>query len=253
MNIYTQELQSMIDCTLYNWFRFGPKEFTPAYLYIKQHTITGKMYFGKTIQNPEKYNGSGKHWSNHIKKHGKEHVETIWYCLFHNIYDIVEFSLMFSHQEDISSSELWLNLKPENGVDGTLPGQKFSKEINDKKARIGANNGMYGKTHTLEVCAAQSARAIKKFKGKSYEDLYGVEKSNELKELRRLSSLGKDNSGAKNPRALTIKAISPQGEEFIIIGEIAKFCIEHKLGYSKVADCYIRNKPHFKGWQFTKM
>lgn len=52
--------------------------YTPTYLYIKQHTITGKLYFGKTIKDPEKYMGSGTHWKRHINKHGKEHVETLW-------------------------------------------------------------------------------------------------------------------------------------------------------------------------------
>ncbi len=50
-----------------------------TYLYIKQHTITGKLYFGKTIRDPLKYFGSGLHWSPHIRVHGKEHVMTLWY------------------------------------------------------------------------------------------------------------------------------------------------------------------------------
>ena len=52
--------------------------YTPTYLYIKQHALTGKLYFGKTVQNPEVYKGSGTHWTNHIKKHGKEHIKTLW-------------------------------------------------------------------------------------------------------------------------------------------------------------------------------
>ena len=44
---------------------------TPTYLYVKQHSITGMKYFGKTTRNPIKYIGSGKYWKRHISKHGK--------------------------------------------------------------------------------------------------------------------------------------------------------------------------------------
>ena len=37
--------------------------FKPTFLYIKQHTVTGKLYFGKTTQNPETYLGSGTYWT----------------------------------------------------------------------------------------------------------------------------------------------------------------------------------------------
>ena len=51
----------------------------PTYLYIKQHTKTGLLYFGKTVNDPNKYHGSGKRWVKHIKKHGKQYIETLWY------------------------------------------------------------------------------------------------------------------------------------------------------------------------------
>lgn len=73
--------------TSFNIYDFANQKqidsFVPTYLYIKRHTITGKLYFGKTTKTDmdfSKYKGSGKHWSNHIKKHGKEHVETIWFA-----------------------------------------------------------------------------------------------------------------------------------------------------------------------------
>jgi hypothetical protein len=56
--------------------------FRHTYLYIKQHTITGKLYFGKTVRNPITYNGSGTHWVNHINKYGKVNVVTLWYQLY---------------------------------------------------------------------------------------------------------------------------------------------------------------------------
>ena len=92
-------------------------EFKPTYLYIKQHIITGKLYFGKTIKpDPIKYKGSGKYWLRHLKTHGEKEVETLWYCLFVEENSCIEFALMFSQQQNIIKSENWLNLKAEDGL-----------------------------------------------------------------------------------------------------------------------------------------
>lgn len=94
------------------------KQFTPTYLYIKQHLVTGLLYFGKTIQNPEKYLGSGKHWVSHFKKHGKQHIVNLWYCLFLDEDSIKQFASTFSTTQNIVESKSWANLTPENGTDG---------------------------------------------------------------------------------------------------------------------------------------
>jgi len=95
----------------------------PTVLYIKQHSVTGMKYFGKTTKDPYKYNGSGKHWRRHIKKHGKEYIITT--RLFGPFTDkdaLIEFALAFSRDNNIVESELWANQKPENGLDGWVPG-----------------------------------------------------------------------------------------------------------------------------------
>jgi hypothetical protein len=96
--------------------------YPPTFLYIKQHAITGKLYFGKTAKDPETYLGSGTYWRKHIKKHGTEHVITVWYCLFYDTTTISEFALSFSAMHNIVESTDWANLRPENGLDGNLPG-----------------------------------------------------------------------------------------------------------------------------------
>lgn len=140
--------------------------FRPTYLYIKQHSVTGKLYFGKTIQNPEKYPGSGNHWKNHTKKYGKEFIVTLWYCLFYDLKSIKDFALMCSNQWDIVESEIWLNRIPENGLDGQgIPkGYKHSEESRQQSKirskgegnpmfgvhRFGEANPFYGRHHTEE-------------------------------------------------------------------------------------------------------
>lgn len=91
----------------------------PTYLYIKQHSITGFKYFGKTVRDPYVYMGSGKRWKSHIKTHGKEHVIT---CLVFGSYldkiTIQEDALFFSEKLDIVNSKEWANLKQEDGLNG---------------------------------------------------------------------------------------------------------------------------------------
>jgi hypothetical protein len=130
----------------------------PTYLYIKQHSVTGKLYFGKTVKKDIfKYLGSGKYWSSHIKKHGIEHVETLWFCLFTEKEEIRIFALMCSEMWDIMKSEEWLNFKPENGLDGNGRFGLRSKEECDK-FRIGS----LGNTNALGNRFNQTIEARKK-------------------------------------------------------------------------------------------
>lgn len=102
---------------------------THTYLYVKQHSITGLKYFGKTIsKDPIKYLGSGTRWTKHINKHGKEHVITLWYKLFDDQKLLIEYALLFSEHWDIAQSKDWANLIPENGIGGTPIGCKKSEK-----------------------------------------------------------------------------------------------------------------------------
>lgn len=126
--------------------------FMPTYLYIKQHTITGKLYFGKSSRNLNgmlKYRGSGKYWKDHFKFHGKEHVITLWHQLYDNVFDLVADALSMSKSFDIVNSDSWANLQYENGLDGgTLASDKTKKILSEM--RMGSKNNFYGKTHTDE-------------------------------------------------------------------------------------------------------
>lgn len=87
--------------------------FKPTFLYIKQHNVTGLMYFGKTVNDPEKYLGSGSYWKKHIKKHGREHVVNLWYCLFLDEQDCKDFAIWFSETQNIVESKDWANILSE--------------------------------------------------------------------------------------------------------------------------------------------
>jgi hypothetical protein len=164
---------------------------TPTYLYIKQHSVTGLKYFGKTTKDPYTYNGSGKHWSRHIKKHGKEHIVTLWVSeLFHDT-SIVDQALQLSEENNVVESKDWANMEPENGLNGWVPGRKHTDEAlvkmrgrthtDEAKAKISiANTGKKlssetrikigiastGRTHSIEAKAKMS----KNTKGKTFSE-----------------------------------------------------------------------------------
>jgi hypothetical protein len=112
------------------------KSITPTYLYIKQHSITGLKYFGKTTcSDPYKYQGSGSYWKKHCKKHGKEHVITLWISDLYTDTSIVDVALHFSIENEIVNSKEWANLILENGLDGAPAGHDghiFSEKEKEK-------------------------------------------------------------------------------------------------------------------------
>lgn len=126
------------------------RPFKPTYLYIKQHTVTGLLYFGQTSKrDPVKYMGSGIHWKRHISLHGKQHVETLWFCLYLDLATIREFALKFSEDNDIVDSEAWANLKPETGHDGGSNGKASADTLKKRKATL-ANRTTDEKAATYE-------------------------------------------------------------------------------------------------------
>lgn len=108
----------------------------PTYLYVKQHAITKLKYFGKTNRkNVLNYLGSGTYWANHIRTHGIEHVKTLWYELFTEEADLVEFATFFSEFHNIVESKEWANLKIEDGLGGGWIGPR-TQEHKDLQSRI---------------------------------------------------------------------------------------------------------------------
>lgn len=132
------------------------------YLYIKRHSITGKCYFGKTCNDPLKYNGSGKHWINHIKKHGIQHVETLWYKPFTDQSECTRVALLFSEQQNITKSDRWLNFIPENGLSGGVKGIKHTAEHCKKISisNLGKKKQSLSKEHKEKISLGNKGKII---------------------------------------------------------------------------------------------
>ena len=157
---------------------------TETYLYIKQHEITGLKYFGKTTKkDPYKYNGSGKYWTRHIKKHGVERVKTIWCKLFTDIDELQRVALAMSEMYDIVDSEFWANMQPENGLDGGLTKEYLPEKTKQKISEASkGNKAMLGKTHSEEtkqkMSEARSKQIMKPHTEESKQKMSDAKKGN---------------------------------------------------------------------------
>lgn len=96
------------------------ESFKPTRLYIKK--LANFYYFGKTSSNDlNTYHGSGKKWKSIIRKYGRQNIKTLWVSdWYYNPQEIQEVALHFSKENMIVESDIWANLKPENGLDGGL-------------------------------------------------------------------------------------------------------------------------------------
>ena len=132
----------------------------PTVLYIKKHSVTGLLYFGKTTRDPYKYLGSGKYWTRHLKKHGKQFVVTLWVSEPYTDTSIVEQALHFSVENNIIESKDWANLITENGLDGSIPGSTQSDEHIAKlsAARTGLKRGPRTAEHKAKISAAKTGK-----------------------------------------------------------------------------------------------
>jgi hypothetical protein len=134
------------------------KKIKPTRLYIKQHSITKKKYLGKSIKlDIDSYFGSGKRWLNHINKHGKEYVITLWVSdWFTSKEKILELSIFLSKSNNIVESEEWLNLKEETGTDGGILPNYALKSISEKL------KGRTKETHEyIKISAEKKSKTMK--------------------------------------------------------------------------------------------
>ena len=172
----------------------------PTVLYIKQHSITKKKYFGKTTaKNPYKYLGSGEYWTDHIKKHGKEHVVTRYVSKPYTDSDTISNrALAFSIRHNIVESKDWANIKPENGLDGgaTMKGKTHSAESKQK-----ISDAKKGRTHSDESKQKMSGSQ----KGRTH--------STETKQKMSGSQKGKTHSIKSKQKMSNVKKGKPHSTE----------------------------------------
>jgi hypothetical protein len=171
------------------------KNFVPTWLYIKRHSITGMLYFGKTVsKDVNKYKGSGTLWLRIIKKHGKEHVETLWSELFTDIHEMSEFATSFSIAMNIIESDCWANLIIENGLNGGIVGLKHSKDAIEKMSKVATGKKRSEESKRNMSKAGLGRKLSEETKMKMASSKTGVKQSEQSIKKRVLSNTGKKRS-----------------------------------------------------------
>ena len=151
------------------------------YLYVKTHNKTGLKYLGQTTRDPYIYKGSGTYWMAHLKEHGND-VSTELIAAFDNKDDLKVAGQYWSQYWNVVQSHEWANLIEEvgDGVhQGHIPWNKGKKGIQE-----GWNKGLTYTTHPWSEENKQKIRKPKsipsRLKGRTYEDIYGYEKAQQL-------------------------------------------------------------------------
>lgn len=103
----------------------------PVNLYVKTHRLTGLKYFGRTVENPFEYRGSGAYWTRHLEKYGND-VSTKIIGTYTNSAELRAAAESFSADHDVATSVKWANLLPEDGNvtgDGWSPYGDHAEQI----------------------------------------------------------------------------------------------------------------------------
>ena len=210
----------------------------PTWLYIKQHTVTGLKYFGKTTRDPKKYKGSGKRWFNHLNTHGYT-VKTIWAQLFTNKTELVEFALNFSKNNNIVESSEWANLIPENGLDGGSPKGTNKGRICTPEIRANLDRGRQNRSYK-----PMSPESKEKLRNSKIGKLHSIETKEKLKAARA-------EQFASN--AIRYRILCPTGESYIFNRlEAKQFCEVRSLTYASLLAKGKQGKL-YKGFLATKI
>lgn len=131
------------------------------YLYKKTHNITGLKYLGQTTsKDPYAYPGSGVYWTSHLKIHGNNcTTEILRECSTKK--ELVYWGKYYSDLWNVVNDGQWANLIEEKGTGGD-------------------NSSCWTETSKVKNKTARDSWTSY-IKGKSYNEIHGPEKSNQIK------------------------------------------------------------------------
>lgn len=117
----------------------------------------------------------------------------------------------------------------------------------------GKENGMFGKKRPKSLIKRMVAASIAATKGKTYEQIHGIEKAQQLKLQRSVSvkthRTTNPPTGTKNSNAKQYHLTDPQGNVHIVEGQLRVFCKQHSLEITAVIDTAKGRRPNYKGWR----
>jgi hypothetical protein len=141
-------------------------------IYKTTNLINGKSYIGKDTKNNENYLGSGLLLKSAIKKHGKENFikEVLEVCDNHT--ELKQREKFWIEYYNAVDDSMYYNIRP--GGDG---GDVFTNNPNKELIR--------------QKLSGENSSAFKHLKGKTYEEIYGVDAAKLKKEIMSINSTGR--------------------------------------------------------------
>ncbi len=158
--------------------------------------------------------------------------------------------------------DYWTDSNKENQSRKQKEIHKNNPILCSKKSNPGKLNGMYGKHHTKETSIKLGLLAKERFTNKSYDELYGKEKSQLIKnkKSKSLKLYFADNPGKRskenNSNAKKFLVISPVQIEYVVSGNLKTFCKENNLsldGMIKTHKSGIPTNGKNKGWRIYEL
>lgn len=155
-------------------------------IYLKTHNVTGLKYLGYTRQSdPHKYQGSGKRWKKHIKKHGYDVTTEVIYQGDYWMVALVT-AMECNAKWLPKDNPAFANLIDEE-LDGSTPdsiarraskavGRRHSSEWNENISK--SMKGKVPPPHVLSACVAAST-------GRVHSDNERAKRSVSLKGIKR--------------------------------------------------------------------
>ena len=145
-----------------------------------------------------------------------------------------------------------------NAHKGRKPTAEVLKKISDRRKGKSTGddhwmrNPKYKKSKKVVLEKAKKSQFKKgqepHNKNKSYEEIYGKEKAKEVK--RKIGNRSyKKQTGAGNPSAKKRLIVDPDGNEYIVHGNFAKFIKEHKLNKRKIKLVLKGELNDWNGWK----
>jgi len=142
-------------------------------IYLTTNNINGKKYIGVDSKNDPHYYGSGKIMRLALKKYSR-----------------TNFTKEILEENDDSK---YLFEREQYWIDkyGALESKEFYNMVEGGRGGSGTLENEDSKRRCLEGAKKGLKKIVENRKGKTYEEIYGVEKAKEEKEKRRLAGLGK--------------------------------------------------------------
>lgn len=114
-------------------------KWTPRYYYIMLNKTSGMKYLGQTVQDIERYRGSGTYWKPHCKKYGgydRENIEVLESLWIEKETIASQWLYDFEMKnKEYWLSEDWANQVPENTEENPF----YGSGVNNSKVRNGTH------------------------------------------------------------------------------------------------------------------